>query len=121
MQFDGIHHDWLGSGELCCLMNMVDDATGRSLAHLEEETTVAAMKLLWGWIIRYGVPAALYVDGKTPHVTGRKATAEELVAGEEPLTEFGRACRKFGIRIITAHSAAAKGRVERKHGVYQDR
>ena len=28
---------------------------------------------------------------------------------------------KLGIQIISAHSPQAKGRVERKHGVYQDR
>ena len=122
VQFDGSHHDWLGTGVRCCLMNMVDDATGRSLARLEEqETTVAAMQLLWSWIDRYGVPAAVYVDGKTVYVTDREATAEEQLAGEEPLTEFGKACQKLGIRIVLAHSAPAKGRVERKHGVYQDR
>jgi len=122
VQMDGSHHDWFGSGERCCLMHMVDDATGRSLARLEgEETTTAAMRLLWGWIERYGVPAALYVDGKTVYVTDREATAEEQLAGEEPLTEFGKACQKLGIRIVQAHSAPAKGRVERKHGVYQDR
>lgn len=122
VQLDGSHHDWFGSGERCCLMNMVDDATGHSLARLEaEETTVAAMKVLWSWVERHGVPSALYVDGKTVYVTDREATAEEQLAGEQPLTEFGKACRKLGIRIILAHSAPAKGRVERKHGVYQDR
>ena len=122
VQLDGSHHDWFGSGERCCLMNMVDDATGRSLARLEaEETTVAAMQVLWSWVERHGVPSALYVDGKTVYVTDREATAEEQLAGEQPLTEFGKACRKLGIRIILAHSAPAKGRVERKHGVYQDR
>jgi hypothetical protein len=63
----------------------------------------------------------LYVDGKTVYVPDREATAEEQLAGEQPLTEFGKACRKLGIRLILAHSAPAKGRVERKHGVYQDR
>jgi len=29
--------------------------------------------------------------------------------------------KKLGIAILTAHSPQAKGRVERKHGVFQDR
>jgi hypothetical protein len=37
------------------------------------------------------------------------------------VTQFGRACQQLGIKIITAHSPAAKGRVERSHGTYQDR
>ncbi len=46
---------------------------------------------------------------------------EEQLAGEEPLTAFGKACKKLGIQIIRAHSPQAKGRVERSNGVYQDR
>lgn len=38
-----------------------------------------------------------------------------------PLTQFGRACHKLVIEIITANSPQAKGFVERKHIVYQDR
>ncbi len=46
---------------------------------------------------------------------------EEQLVGELPLTQFGRACQKLGIEVITASSPQAKGRVERRHGVYQDR
>src|SRR5689334_5422869 len=42
-------------------------------------------------------------------------------SGAEVLTQFGAACKKLGIEIITAHSPQAKGRVERSHGTYQDR
>jgi hypothetical protein len=37
------------------------------------------------------------------------------------LTAFGAACHKLKINLITAYSPQAKGRVERNHGVYQDR
>jgi len=101
---------------------MVDDATGISLALLgEQETTELAMRALWRWCKRYGIPRALYTDRKNVFVTDREPTIEEQLAGEEALTEFGRACKKLGIEIITANSPQAKGRVERKHGVYQDR
>jgi len=122
VQLDGSHHDWFGTGERACLMNFVDDATTTTLARMEaEETTEGAMRSLWGWIERYGVPLALYCDGKTVYVTGREPTVAEQLAGEPPLTAFGKACAKLGIEIITASSPQAKGRVERKHGVYQDR
>ena len=123
VQMDGSHHRWFEErGEEGCLMDMVDDATGKTLALLsEEETTVAAMKVLWAWVERYGIPRALYVDWKNVYVTQREPTLEEQLAGELPLTQFGRACQKLGIEIITASSPQAKGRVERKHGVYQDR
>jgi hypothetical protein len=122
VQVDGSHHDWFGRGERCCLMNMVDDATGVSLARMaEEETAEAAMRVLGMWIARYGVPRALYADRKNIYVNEREPTVEEQLAGEVPLTPFGKACARLGIRIIPASSPQARGRVERKHGVYQDR
>lgn len=123
VQMDGSHHRWFGpEREECCMMNMVDDATGATMTLLDkEETTVAAMQLLWNWIERYGVPMALYTDKKNVFITDREPTIEEQLAGIEPMTAFGKACHKLGIEIIAANSPQAKGRVERNHGVYQDR
>jgi hypothetical protein len=103
-------------------MNPVDDATERRFGLLfEQETTEAAMRTLWGWIRRYGVPQALYVDSKTVFRTDREATLEEQLEGKQPLTAFGLACQKLGIEMIYAGSPPAKGRVERSHGTDQDR
>ena len=123
VQMDGSHHAWFGAGRpRACLMNMVDDAQGTTMALMaDEESTQLAMRLLWSWIERYGIPKALYTDKKNVFVTDREPTIEEQLAGEEPMTAFGKACKKLGIEIITAHSPQAKGRVERSHGVYQDR
>jgi transposase len=123
VQLDGSHHDWFEDREEgACLMNLVDDATGITLAVMsEEETTVAAMQVLWAWVEKYGIPKALYVDWKNVYLTKREPTLEEQLSGQLPLTQFGRACKKLGVEIIPASSPQAKGRVERKHGVYQDR
>jgi len=123
VQMDGSHHRWFGpEGTKCCLMNMVDDATGHTVSLMApEETTEAAMRVLWDWIERHGIPKALYTDKRNVFVTGREPTLEEQLADQEPMTAFGKACAKLGIEIITAHSPQAKGRVERNHGVYQDR
>ena len=122
VQLDGSPHDWFGSGVATCLMNLVDDATGTTLGRMyAQETTAAAMEVLWAWIERYGVPLALYCDRKTVYITDREATVEELLADQQPMTRFGLACQKLGIVIIPANSPQAKGRVERNHGVYQDR
>jgi hypothetical protein len=75
--------------------------------------------VLRAWIRKYGVPRALYTDGK--NVYKRKATPAEQLRGEVPVTQFGRMCQRLGIRIIGASSPQAKGRVERIHGVHQDR
>jgi len=65
------------------------------------------------------VPRALYTDWK--NVYKRKATPAEQLRGEVPATQFGGMCQRLGIRIIAASSPQAKGRVERIHGVHQDR
>jgi hypothetical protein len=40
VQFDGSRHDWFGGrGRKCCLMNMADDAAGKTLSMLFEEET----------------------------------------------------------------------------------
>lgn len=123
VQMDGSHHKWFEErAPKCCLMNMVDDAQGTTLSWLaEEETIFAAMKLLWLWIDRYGIPQSLYTDKKNVYVVDEKTREKAADSGAEVLTQFGRACQQLGIKIITAHSPEAKGRVERNHGTYQDR
>jgi molybdenum-dependent DNA-binding transcriptional regulator ModE len=123
VQIYGSHHQWFGPDKpFYCLMNMVDDATGYTLSIMaEQETTVAAMQLLRAWSERHGIPKALYTDKKSVFVATREPTLEEQLADEQPKTVFGTACAKLGIEIIIAHSPQAKGRVERNHGVYQDR
>jgi len=123
VQFDGSPHDWFeGRGPKCCLMNMVDDATGMTDSFLvEQETTEAAMNLLWTWILWHGIPQALYCDRKNAFVLDREPTLEEQLAGIDPQSPFEKACEKLGIKVIVANSPQAKGRVERNHAVYQDR
>src|SRR3990170_3282010 len=121
VQLDGSFHLWYEArAPRGCLMNLVDDATGRTLARLgDEETIWAAADVLRRWIEAYGVPLALYTDWKNVYV--REPTAEEQVTGAVPLTQFGRMCASLGIQIIAASSPQAKGRVERNHGTHQDR
>lgn len=112
IQMDGSIHDWFEEGRNRCLLNMVDDATGKTHAHLESgETTYCVFKVIWEWIERYGIPLAFYVDLKTVYVSPKDTT----------FSHVEKACKKLGICIIKAYSAPAKGRVERNHGVYQDR
>jgi transposase len=121
VQLDGSFHDWLEDrGPRGCLMNMVDDATSHTQAHMgKEETIWTAVIVLRRWIEKYGVPRALYTDWKNVYV--RQATPAEQLRGEVPVTQFGRMCQKLNIGIIAASSPQAKGRVERNHGTHQDR
>ncbi len=121
VQMDGSFHDWLeGRAPRGCLMNLVDDASGDTLAGMgREETIWAAAGVLRAWVKKYGIPVALYTDGKNVYV--REASRNEQWQGVVPVTQFGQMCQRFGIRIIAANSPQAKGRVERNHGTHQDR
>src|SRR5215208_3207535 len=81
VQLDGSFHLWYEArAPRGCLMNLVDDATGRTLARLgAQETIWAAVDVLRRWIEAYGVPLALYTDWKNVYV--REANAEEQVSG----------------------------------------
>lgn len=125
LQLDGSIHAWLpGIAAKQCLMNMVDDATGKTLALLDTgETTEAAFRLLKWWIKLHGVPLAIYVDLKSLYISPKslKQVEEDALVEPEWLTHFSKACKALGIEVIKAYSPQAKGRVERNHGVYQDR
>jgi transposase len=124
VQFDGSHHDWFeGRGAPCCLITMIDDATKTRLSRFfDEETMFGAMTVLKMWIERHGIPESLYCDKKNAFVLTREPTDAEILAGNlKPKSHFGKACDRLGIEVIPANSPQAKGRVERNHGVDQDR
>lgn len=113
VQMDGSWHDWLeGRGPWCCLMVMVDDATGRALARFyDKETLSAAFDLFGRYAVAHGLPRAIYVD---------KAGIYRAEEGCPP-TQFGRAMAELDVELILANSPQAKGRVERMNGTLQDR
>jgi transposase len=124
IQFDGSHHNWFeGRASKCCLITLIDDATKVRLSQFfDEETMFGAMTVLKKWISHFGIPESLYCDKKNAFVLTREPTDKELLDGIlKPKSHFGRACDKLGIEVIPANSAQAKGRVERNHGVDQDR
>ena len=72
------------------------------------------------WARKHGVPGSLYVIDSI-YRCERVATVAEQIAGQEPRTQFGRAMEQLGVEVIMAHSPQAKGRVERRNGLLQDR
>jgi molybdenum-dependent DNA-binding transcriptional regulator ModE len=123
VQMDGSHHDWFeGRRAKAVLMVMIDDATNRCYAQFsEEETTRAAYDTFEGYARRYKLPLSLYVDRDSIYRTERELSVAEQLAGEKPLTQFGRAMKQLGVKIELAYSPQAKGRVERRNGLFQDR
>ncbi len=111
LQFDGSQHDWFeGRGPECCLINCVDDATGRVyLKFAISENTQDTMLTIWEYISKYGIPRSLYTD------------RDSVYKAEYRLTDFGRAMKELNVEIIYAKSPQAKGRVERFNRTLQDR
>ncbi len=122
-QLDGSHHDWFaGRRGWAVLMVMIDDATGRVFAcFFENESWDSAAVTLRRYAQLHGLPGALYVDQHSIYRADRDPTSEEIVAGLEPKTQFGRAMHELDIELILARSPRAKGRVERVNRTLQDR
>ena len=124
VQLDASPHAWFeGRAESePVMLTLIDDATGvRMQRFYEAEGTAPTMDLVGRWLRKYGRMLAIYGDKAGYLVVNRPPEAEEALAGREAETQVGRALRELGIDYIPAHSPQAKGRVERSHGVDQDR
>lgn len=123
LQGDASPHDWLeGRGPRFQLVHFVDDATRYEWADFfPAETTEAYFTVMMDILTKKGLPRSVYVDKDSVFRVNRDETMEEQLSGMRPLTTFGRAMEELGIQIIYADSAPAKGRVERRGGLHQDR
>ncbi len=83
------------------------------------EGTMPGMDSFGRYLQRCGIPLSVYVDKHTTYKSPAKPTIEEELEGIEPLSEFERALGE--VEVIHAHSAQAKGRIERLFGTLQDR
>jgi len=117
-QFDGSYHVWFGNIESCLLLS-VDDATGK-ITHAKfdiNESTVAVFKFWLEYFEKNGLPLFIYLDKFSTY----KINHKNAVDNKDMITQFERAMNQVGVKPITAHSAEAKGRVERMNGTLQDR
>lgn len=126
-QFDGSYHLWFErryrdpSNEPIevCLLASIDDATG-SITHasFEKNEGVIAVFNFWkSYVLALGKPLNVYLDKFSTYKINHKSAEDN----KELLTQFQRVCQSLNITLITAHSAQAKGRVERLFGTLQDR
>ena len=124
LQADGSDHTWLEDrGPRLTLIAFIDDATCEIVAATfrEEEDTAGYMLALRDICLTHGLPLAVYADRHTIFQSPAKATIEQTLAGQNPMSQFERTLSTLGIRLIAAHSPQAKGRVERLFQTLQDR
>jgi len=123
IQMDGSHHAWLEKrGPKLVWMGYVDDATGTVFGRFYEyEGTGPALDSFRRYVRKYGIPQSVYLDRHGAYWSRREPTIEEQLRNERPATQFERALRELGVRVIHAYSPQAKGRVERSFRTFQDR
>jgi hypothetical protein len=123
LQMDGSHHPWLeGRADECVLMGYIDDATSKkSGSFYNHEGTLPAFAGLLDYIKENGLPQSIYVDRHSTYTGGQRQTIEDELNNRFNLSQFERACGELDIRVIHAHSAPAKGRIERSFKTDQDR
>jgi transposase len=124
-QWDGSPHRWFGPNHPpVCLMAAVDDADGKLLGALfiAAESSEGYLRLLAMMLRRHGVCLSIYHDRHSSLVRNDDHwSREEQLQGYQYPTHVGRVLEELGVASIPANSPQAKGRIERKFGVLQDR
>ena len=123
VQMDGSHHDWFeGRGPWCVFMGYIDDARGEAFGRFYPyEGTIPAMDSFKRYIRKNGLPMSVYLDKHTTYKSTAKPTIQEELNNTAALSEFERALRELGVKVIHANSPQAKGRIERLFKTLQDR
>lgn len=126
-QFDGSYHMWFegrlldeeGNPQEACLLASIDDATGK-ITHASFDFSEGVVPVFNFWkeyLIRIGKPLGIYLDKYSTY----KINHKNAVDNSELLTQFEKVMNSLDIRVITANSPQAKGRIERLFGTLQDR
>ncbi len=126
LQVDGSRHRWFGPDfGFATLVAGIDDATGRvpGGTFRAQEDAVGYFTTFAQTAERHGLPGAVYSDRHGIFIVekNRAPTLAEQLTGKRSLTQVGRALDEARVAWIGAHSAPAKGRVERLWGTLQDR
>lgn len=83
----------------------------------KNEGVIAVFNFWKTYVLALGKALNVYFDKFSTYKINYKSAEDN----KELLTQFQRVCQSLNIALITAHSAQAKGRVERLFGTLQDR
>lgn len=119
IQYDGSYEHWFENrGGEVCLLASIDDADSQVWARFDEHEGVAPTFSFWrDYLERFGKPNSIYVDKFSTYSMNHQLAKEN----PDTLTQFERAMKELNTGVIHAHSAEAKGRVEKLFKTLQDR
>lgn len=126
IQMDASPFEWFSSAEKFALHGAIDDATGKivGLYLAKHECLQGYFEVTRQILTNFGIPASIYADKHSIFISpnASKLTLEDQLNGKVVNdTQFGRALKELGINLIPAHSAPAKGRIERLWETLQSR
>ncbi len=120
-QYDGSYHKWFeerNGWEEVCLLAKIDDATWKVNAKFDLSEWIIPTFNFWKEdILQYWKPHIIYLDKFATYKINHPNATDD----KELPTQFWRACKKLGIKLIFANSPQAKWRVERLNKTFQDR
>lgn len=116
-QHDSSPHPWWPADKYQTLILTIDDHSRKIIAgrFVPSDTTWSHFAHFRPAIETYGPPAALYTDGLT--LFGHTSTADRL----DTHSQFQRAFTAIGVAHRVAPDAQAKGKIERRFGIFQNR
>lgn len=119
IQMDASLHHWFGTDK-AQLHIAIDDCTGQIVgAYFDHQETLNGYYNVFHQILtHYGIPAMFYTDRRTVFEYKQKRSKK---VEDDTFTQFGYACKQFGVEIKTTSVAQAKGRVERSFQTLQQR
>ena len=120
-EMDGSIHLWFGEKK-ACLHLAADKATNTIVgAYFDRQETLNGYYNVFKQILEnYGIPAKFRTDNRTVF-NYRLLNEDKRTSEKDVLTQFGYACKHFGVEIETTSVSQAKGLIERDNGTFQDR
>lgn len=119
IQMDASIHLWFGENKTA-LHLAVDECSGQIVGGYfdREETLNGYYHVFKQTIVNYGIPHSFLTDNRTVFNYLKDNYKKDH---KDVLTQFGYACKAFGVSIDTTSVSQAKGLIERDNGTFQGR
>ena len=118
---DGSIHMWFGSIKTC-LHLAIDKSTSTIVGAWfdKEETLNGYYHVFYQILTNYGIPYKFLTDNRTVF-NYMSLNPDKRTSEKDVLTQYGYACKQFGIDLETTSVSQAKGLIERTNGTFQGR